>query len=128
MILLDVNRRLFTLLCICPPRQPIKKTEQIRNIICSIALGIFLVSPLTASLIAFYRFMMIDDLDNALYALTQVAGTSSGIYLYISAFLMRSDINEFFDRFDKIYDSCEYHDDVLSVFVLIKFLIYVLII
>lgn len=104
---LEVNQRLFTLLCICPSRQPIKKIEQIRNIICSITIAIFLVWSFGGSFVAFSKFMMNNNLEEALYALIQVAGIGSGVYLYASAFLMRSDITELFDCFQEMYDSCE---------------------
>lgn len=102
MKVLEANRKIFIMLHICPPYERITRTERIRIIIFSVIISNFSAWPCVASFAAGFTST---DLENALYAYSQVAGIGSGVYILTFAYILRSKITKLFDRYEEMYDA-----------------------
>lgn len=79
--------------------------KKMANIAFTILLLLFFVTGFTTSIIFFLKFVSI-DLEEALYALFQIAGTTDGLYIMTVGYLTRRKINRALESLTKIYHAC----------------------
>lgn len=106
MILLETNRKILVWLSIYPANRTIPPIERFRNMTFSFI--IFIVSSITvvASFAAALTFKS-DDLENALYAIAQIAGIGSEFYMYTIGLILRKKITHLFDQYQEMYEACK---------------------
>lgn len=106
MKVLEANRKLFVLLGVFPPSD---EHFDLSSRIGSCTLGIIcFVFPIisTISSIAFILNNVKTNLEDALYALLQVAGFGYAAYTMIFTFFLRNDLNVLLNHFQNICDTC----------------------
>lgn len=79
--------------------------KKMANIAFTILLLLFFVTGFITSTIFFLKFVSI-DLEEALYALFQIAGTTDGLYITTVGYLIRRKINRAMESLRKIYRAC----------------------
>lgn len=99
-----IIQRVFTLLSILPSSTEIKWLTIVlyKLIICAIIL-IFLISDISS--ILYFKNHLKNDLENAIYALFQIAAISCSLHNLIGAIFLRQKIKEIIKRYQNILDS-----------------------
>lgn len=109
MKVLDLNRRIFTWLNICPT---VDDQSHVKKYLRGMIAGTIIVTEclaIVASFMFIHRFLE-TEIENCLYALFQVAALFSVIYMWTVGFILRNTIAEIFRMFQKIYDSSNHVD------------------
>lgn len=96
-------RRILTWLCICPFDQNTSIRKKTLFMISTWFLFAFEVSYLVSSIVFFANNVLV-DVEKCLYAVLQVAASSSLVYKVIVAFILRKRINHFFGTLQTIYE------------------------
>lgn len=114
----EIHQRIFT--CLYIHRLP--DTEMIRlkkiRIFFLLALIFSLILGFLVSSIFLYKNFVV-DLEEALYAVFQVAALVDAIYFLTSGYILRRKITKIFAMFQTLYDKSEFHT-VFNIEVLLK--------
>lgn len=103
---LTTNRRVLTWLCILPANETTGKCEKIMYMTFSATIIAVEVCITTSSMVYFLKNVSV-DLDTSLYALFQMTGSTSLIYILVYAFSMQHKIADMFQHLSNICDSCK---------------------
>lgn len=103
---LEVNREIFTWLCIFPPTI---KTSQLKKkfyILFSVT-NSFLVTVGFISSVVFVVKNIKKNWEESLYALFQVAGLGQTVYTLCASYILKDKIVNIFSKLQKIHDECK---------------------
>lgn len=103
---LVANRKLFALLGVFSPLESLDWRSRIGSCILGIICFVFPIIA-TVSSIAFILNNVKTNLEDALYALLQVAGFGYAAYTMIFAFFLRNDLKVLLNHFQDICETCE---------------------
>lgn len=107
MIALGENRRVFTLLGMCPVNEGNNHSLKYYRFISIATFYVVQVSMLLSSTIFFVKYVS-SDLENALYAFFQSVGMFSSIYAMTLGIILNQKIYEIFKNYEQFYGKCEY--------------------
>lgn len=100
---LAVNRRVLTLLYLCPTSGTNSKWIDVFYIIFTILTIVVNVCGFIASSLFFGKFAT-TDLESSLHALLQMAALGAATYMLVIGLFSRHEINEIFNHLKKIYN------------------------
>lgn len=103
MDVLAVNRRVLTLLYVCPTTEGTNKWKEIFYIVFTTLTTAANVCGFIASSFFFGKFVT-TDLESSLHALLQMAALGAATYMLVVGLFSRHEINEIFNHLKKIYD------------------------
>lgn len=103
---LPTTRRVFTWFSLHFADESMSKWKKIAFPIVTFTCFVMILLLIFAS-IAFSRLMISSNLEEALFAFTQIIAFSTVEYMMIAAILQRSKINEIFEHLTAIYRKCK---------------------
>lgn len=103
---LETNRFVLTWLCVYPADESTSKWQKMVHFMFGLAVFtanslVFIVS------ISFFAKNVSIDLEEALFALIQMAGSGNILYVSIISYISRHKITTIFNSLSKIYESCK---------------------
>lgn len=100
---LETNRLILTWLCVYPADENATELHKILRLLFGI--GVFVANLLVfiASIVFLVKFASI-DIEEALFSVIQLAGTSNIIYVSVIIFVVRHKFVGLFKSLDKIYE------------------------
>lgn len=105
MTVLETNKQIFELLCVY-------NTSNSKTKLISYLLSAFILIFESLAMVGSVLFVIVfvkNDLENSLYALFQSFALGSVIYTLISAYVVRDDIMDIFDKFQQISYASKIH-------------------
>lgn len=100
---LVTNQRVLSWLCVCPVDKNTNKWQKLVYKIFTISLAILMMGIFVSSSMFFWKFMAV-DVEEALYAVYQVMGSTCLLYImFIVVCFSRSKLNVTFSKLSDIY-------------------------
>lgn len=103
---LVTNRRMLTWLCLYPNEETSTNRKKIARIVFSVANFIFVLSFFASSVAYLVEFVSI-DLRHSLYALLQIFGGATVLYILVIAFHLRHKFPALRENLSQIYQECK---------------------
>lgn len=105
---LNTTKQVLTWLCAHPTDNSTSKSIKIGCVVFGVIFFNCLVIGILGSGAYFVRYILMHDLENALYALFQTVSLSASAFTHIVLVLSRWDLAKIFVRLSKIYEASEY--------------------
>lgn len=106
-------RKVLKWLCILPAREATSKHKKLIYIVFSVSILTISICGFTSSLIFIVKYFS-TNLEDCLYALFQVSGNISNLYMVLIAFILRHRIAALFERLWEIYDASKKSMDIFN--------------
>lgn len=100
---LEANYRIFSIFCICPPDGPPNNFTKFRNAF-TLIFGFVITFLGSIASFVYIKNNVHTDLTGSIFALLHSSAIIVGSYTFVRAFLLRMDITETFDGFQRFYD------------------------
>lgn len=105
---LNTTKQVLTWLCAHPSDNSTSKSIKMGYIVFSVIFFICLVIGILGSGAYFVKYILIHDLENALYALFQTVSLTAAALTHIVLVLSQWDLAKIFVELSKIYEASEY--------------------
>lgn len=106
---LNTTKQVLIWLCAHPTDNSTSKLAKIGYIICGVIFVNCMVIATLASGAYFVKYLLIHDLENALYAFFQVESSIAAAFTQIVLILSQREMPYIFENLSKIYEASEYN-------------------
>lgn len=107
------NRLVLTWLCVCPAGEAVSKFKKCSYFLFSFIVFFGILSSLIGSITFFLKYVS-NDLEVALYAVSQIAAATSVLYAIVMTLFSRQGIAHMFEKLTNIYNESIASNQMIS--------------